>query len=505
MWPPRLYLLMPELPEVSPVDVAVCDKNVSSAGRRCSIKILKRCMATALAISNLYWIALLGLLAAIFIDHTDAGIENNPVANPPVITPVVWVFVVILAVSSPFTLAMLFHGCMSDCRRRGRSRRQRMCCVLGHTGGFCAGAFPLLGFIVIAFTKGGAFACVQGFHSFRKGAYCICDPRTLITAGGMPKYVPGGMTPQNLTVAFVGDMDEDDVEQVYDLIRKEGSVSAVVLNGDLDYAQDHHAWVARFESSLGNVPFYVTVGNHDTWTWRDYQEKTKEHYVFSNVTECSGTIGVREVCTHKGLGLLLSGAGSGCGGLHPEHTPFFEETLQQFVEQKVTWRICLFHKNQRKMQLGSKKDAVGWDKYELCLKHGAMIFTSHEHTYGRTHEVDHLSENSVRVSRQVPKGSSAENAIQVGGGRSFVVVNGLGGGSVRGLAEERVSDPWWAASWGGGRILQDVAGFGPGAPEASFGVFFCTFHVNGDPQLARCYMKDVLGRLVDEFYVRSVV
>ena len=65
-------------------------------------------------------------------------------------------------------------------------------------------------------------------------------------------------------------------------------VSGVVLNGDLDYKQDHLAWKDRFQRFLGAIPFYVTVGNHDTWTWRDYQEKTKEHYKLSNVTECRG-------------------------------------------------------------------------------------------------------------------------------------------------------------------------------------------------------------------------
>jgi hypothetical protein len=111
----------------------------------------------------------------------------------------------------------------------------------------------------------------------------------------------------------------------------------------------------------------VTLGNHDTWTWRDYQEKTVEHYKFSNVTECRGMIGISEECTHKGIGLLLSGVGSTCGGTPQEHTPFFTWTLQRFEANNVTWRICVFHKQQNLMQVGNKPDAVGWDKYEAYL------------------------------------------------------------------------------------------------------------------------------------------
>jgi len=317
-----------------------------------------------------------------------------------------------------------------------------------------------------------------------------------------------GVMPAHLKVAFVGDTDSEEVEKLYELIRNEGNVTAVVLNGDLDYKQEHQEWRKRFERILGATPYFTTAGNHDTWTWTDYQAQTKQHYTLSNTTQCSGTVGVREVCTHQGLGLLLSGAGSGCGGLQPSHTHFFHETLQSFEDHDVIFRICLFHKPQRNMQVGSKKDAVGWDKYEACLKHGAMVFTSHEHLYGRTHQLSEIGAAFVNVTKRVPKGSSASNPIEVGSGKTFVVLNGMGGKSIRRFDADLATNPWWAATWGDkgdtarSLIAQDVANFKDGA-DPTYGVFFCEYHVQGNPRLARCYMKDVLGRLVDEFYVRS--
>ena len=43
------------------------------------------------------------------------------------------------------------------------------------------------------------------------------------------------------------------------------------------------------------------------------------------------------------------------------------------------WKICSRHKNQRAMQLGKKKDAVGWAAYEACREAGAIIATGQEY------------------------------------------------------------------------------------------------------------------------------
>merc|ERR1719221_997780 len=139
-------------------------------------------------------------------------------------------------------------------------------------------------------------------------------------------------------------------------------------------------------------------------------------------------------------------------------------------------------------------DEVGADNYEACLQHGAMIFTSHKHQYSRTHELDAAGE-AVSVSRRVPSGSNSSNPIRIGRGRSFVVVNGLGGHSLHHLDAKMAANEWWATHWD-----PDAQGL-PSAEGA--GAFLCTYHVLGDPRLARCYFKDVRGRTLDEFYVRA--
>jgi len=469
---------------------------------------LKRLSLGALVISNAFVVVVLCMVAALLIDHTDQGIVRNPLAHPSFISPLAWFYVAFLCVLHSIALAVFLHGFFSDKPAQFRSiapRRSRCVVVPRQKALFLSALFfPLVALIMFIICRGDV--CIQGFPNFGYGGFCVCDKRDLITIEGTPNFLPTELIPPNLKVAFVGDMDTEKVEQVYGLIRDEGDVSAVVLNGDLDYAQEHQAWRQRFERFLGDTPFYVTVGNHDTWTWRDYQEQTREHYLISNTTECRGTIGVREACMHKGLGLLLSGVGSSCGGLQQEHTPFFEMTLQRFVEKNVTWRICIFHMNQRRLQLGNKKDSVGWDKYQACLKHGAMIITSHEHQYGRTHELDRVSEEDIHVSHQVPTGSDSSHAIRVGRGRSFVVLTGIGGRSVRSPSQARISDGFWAANWGNDwdGTVQEIRSIDVNeAPAPTHGAFFCSFHVLGDPRLAHCYMKDILGRLADEFYVRS--
>ena len=36
------------------------------------------------------------------------------------------------------------------------------------------------------------------------------------------------------------------------------------------------------------------------------------------------------------------------------------------------------------MQIGAKEDSTGWEVYENCKNHGAIIATAEEHSYHRT-------------------------------------------------------------------------------------------------------------------------
>merc|ERR1719221_1357409 len=87
--------------------------------------------------------------------------------------------------------------------------------------------FPPIAFAGFVLAHGDI--CVQGFPHFHKGGACVCDQRDLSVVEGIPNYRPSELIPPNLKVAFVGDMDTEDVRKVYALIRDEGDVSAVVL------------------------------------------------------------------------------------------------------------------------------------------------------------------------------------------------------------------------------------------------------------------------------------
>ena len=132
------------------------------------------------------------------------------------------------------------------------------------------------------------------------------------------------------------------------------------------------------------------------------------------------------------------------------------------------------------MQLGNKKNAVGWTPYEACREGGAIIATGHEHSYARTHLLE--SFESLRIA-------STSSILRITKGRSFAFVSGLGGQSVR--DQDRDGD-WWATVYTSDR-------------GADFGALFCIFFVDGEPNRARCYFKDIDGVVVDRFQIVSEV
>eukprot|EP00928_Gymnodinium_smaydae_P034490 TRINITY_DN24424_c0_g1_i1.p1 TRINITY_DN24424_c0_g1~~TRINITY_DN24424_c0_g1_i1.p1 ORF type:complete len:500 (-),score=42.91 TRINITY_DN24424_c0_g1_i1:101-1600(-) len=428
-------------------------------------------------------------------DRSDVAMALSPIADPTIITPFIWSFFALCLAVTPcalLTWRRKRHEVLTRAATVGPCCARVSRCVV-----YLALMMPLLTFIAFIMLPTGM--CTKGAFFFAKGGYCVCDKRPLLEANGVPKYVK---TPENLTFAFVGDTDLDNVEHVYNLIRGE-HVDGVLLNGDMDYWGTASDWDRLYQKYLAGVPFYVTVGNHETWTWRDYQDLTAKRWSEAGVNECRGSIGVRNICTHKGIGLLLSGAGSGCGGSHPTHTPFFADTLKEFADNDVIWRICAFHKPEESMTLGATTARVGYDKYELCRQHGSIVITSHSHLYGRTHELSMIGSQTRRVSRKVFPGSGPDSSLIVGNGTTFAVITGLGGGTLESGDQALLQDAVWAATWDNSKYLapgQEVH-LDP-ADNIDFGAFFCTFHVNGDPRLARCYFKDIQGRVVDDFYVR---
>ena len=132
------------------------------------------------------------------------------------------------------------------------------------------------------------------------------------------------------------------------------------------------------------------------------------------------------------------------------------------------------------MQLGTKRDEVGWGVYEACREGGAIIANGHEHSYARTHLMKSFRRLSV---------ASRSSTLRVKKGESFLIVSGLGGRSIR---DQDRDGHWWAA------VYTSDQG-------ANFGALFCTFAVDGEPNRARCYFKDIDGRVADRFVIISDV
>ena len=292
------------------------------------------------------------------------------------------------------------------------------------------------------------------------------------------------VTDPDFRVAFIGDQGfNQHAIAVLNLIKDEG-VHMVLHQGDLDYKDNPDAWDSMISDTLGDdFPYFVSVGDHDNLKWDEYQQKSYDRLKKNPDVKCIGDLGVKSICTYKGLFFIQ---------VRPDikdssHSSFIENQLNN---NDHIWRICSWSKNMVDMQLGHKLSVVGWEVYENCKLGGAIIATAHEHSYHRTKTLIDI-ENQIVDSEW-----SAPNKLKVDEGSTFVFVSGLGGHSVR--DQERclpVSYPYgcnheWA------NIYTTDQG-------ATFGALFCTFNVDGQPNKAYCYFKNIDGKIIDAFTITS--
>ena len=291
-------------------------------------------------------------------------------------------------------------------------------------------------------------------------------------------------TPPDFKVAFIGDQGlGSDPLAVLRLIRDE-EADMVLHQGDLAYDNDPDAWDRQINSVLGSdFPYFASIGNHDCvgspgcdgpGGWLGFQSKLQDRLSRIEGARCNGDLGVRSACSYKGLFFILSGVGTVGTG----HEPYITE---QLAADNSIWRICSWHKNQRLMQTGAKRNEIGWGAYEACRQGRAIIATAHEHAYSRTHLMDDFETQSV---------VSTLNTLKLESGRTFVFVSGLGGGSVRGQIDELAANPWW------GSVYNSTNG-------ADSGALFCAFNAGGVETRARCYFKDVGGVIADAFLLET--
>jgi hypothetical protein len=256
--------------------------------------------------------------------------------------------------------------------------------------------------------------------------------------------------------------------------------------GDFDYLDSPSSWENQINSVLGpDFPYIGVVGNHDLPRWSDantgYQARIVARAQRISGLLCSGDLGVNSSCTFRGLHLLLSGVGT----LGSGHATYLKN---QLASSNALWKVCAWHKNQQKMQIGGKSDEVGWEAYEECRKGGAIIATGHEHSYERTRTLLNMQTQALDTSCMAP------DHLCVDHGRTFAFVSGLGGHSVRiqDLCLPTTFPYGCNQTWGS--IYSADQG-------ATYGALFIVFNVDGNPSKAHGYFKNIQGTIIDSFDV----
>ena len=301
--------------------------------------------------------------------------------------------------------------------------------------------------------------------------------------------------PRNgLVLAFLGDQGVGKHPRaVLDLIRQENT-SMVFHLGDFDYRHSPDRWVRQIYAQLSSnssrkdpkdltVDYFAVAGNHDVEEMDLYVRYSKNirKWLHPKAAEtcCEGRVGIRAVCTCRGIAFLQIGHGVACS--KNNGAEWVEKELQRLGD-RYPWKFCLFHVVQHKMQIEEKGDEQGWEVYEACRRGGAIIATAHAHVYARTHLMSRFKDPQEIVH--------TNQSLRVEPGHSFAFVSGLAGHSIRTALKARLEDPWWAS------VLH------PGSAKVGFGVLFFRIGYRGDPREALVYFKTIHGNLIDLFHVQ---
>ena len=280
-------------------------------------------------------------------------------------------------------------------------------------------------------------------------------------------------TPPNFKVAFIGDSGAGSNQQaVLNLIKGE-NVNFVLHEGDFSYSDTStNTWIGNINNILGtNFPYLGSDGNHDNWSLYEpfFENRLGIMGLDSNL---NGSNYIRE---YNGLKMVFTQEGG---------NPSLIDTA--FTGDDHIWKICNWHKNMNAMQIGGKTDEQGWPDYENCFKYGAIVATGHEHSYERTKTMTDVRNQIVDPS------CSDRNNLCVSPGRSFVFVSGLGGVGIR--DQNRCLPTTYPYGCKG-----EWASIYASDQSATYGALFITFHVDGNPNKARGYFKNINGEIIDQF------
>lgn len=277
-------------------------------------------------------------------------------------------------------------------------------------------------------------------------------------------------------MAFAGDHGANsNTRAVFDLIREEGA-DLFVSQGDYGYDATAEDFEALVDEHLGRSFRFIGVfGNHEWGEYAPYRTFLERRLARTPDVTCEGEPGLRSLCSFRGLQFVLASPGLGVVQ-HPwSQSRFIRDALSSAPRR---WKFCTWHRTQTPMQVGKKSNDTGWEVFEACRAHGAMIITGHSHTYSRSKTMSEFSDDPV-IADENP------SQIWLSPGTTGVAVSGLGGKSIRG---QQRSDAHWAA------IFTATQNARPGA-------LFCRFWSTPNPTQASCFFKTIDGVVVDEFHL----
>lgn len=301
--------------------------------------------------------------------------------------------------------------------------------------------------------------------------------------------------PGEIKVAFISDTGfDEDFPEVLDLILAEGA-EMVIHQGDFDEERNPDAAFAIIDEKLGpDFPFFFTVGNHDAAVWDSgcgnpqgcYSEYLSERLARLGVTPDDPDLN-DQMYSVSFRGLKMVFVGEDLRADDPTYANFIDE---QLTGDEHTWKICSWHEEQEAMQVGNKRDSMGWAVYETCRKHGAFIVTGHVHIYSRTHTLIDMEHQVVDPEWPDPA------SVRVAPGATFVAVPSLGGASIREQVRCLPTEYPYGCFGEWAKIYSSSQG-------ADYGALFITFNVGGDPNKAHAYFKNVRGEVIDEFTITA--
>ena len=279
-----------------------------------------------------------------------------------------------------------------------------------------------------------------------------------------------------------------------DLIRSEGADFLVVL-GDFDYENKPLEWSQMLNRLGEDFPWFAVVGNHDVQSWPKYEAIIAAKQASISGAKCRGKPGLQASCEFRGVQLILSEIGT--LGNRADDEDFIRQGLAQ---SQSVWKLCLWHKNQHDMQVGAKDDEVGWTAYQLCQAAGAIVVTGHEHSYARTRTLTQLGDPQTGHGLVGPF-----NALEIGPGRTFVVVSGLGGIQTRSFLPAHDADKWWGAYYTADRESTNGQSRTVNNNHDGTGALFLDLGVEGDPKKGRGrFVTAINKRVFDDFSIRVV-